>query len=351
MGYTPSEIVELLIILGECNRNYREAAREYARRFPIRRHPDHKQIRILKLRAERGFLTKTRRKRVFNDDEDDVNVVLANVVDNPHTSCRIISRETGISKSTVNRILQGVKFHPYHITLVQSLTPQDYATRLEFCNWAVTQINVDNNFFNYVMFSDEATFKNDGQLNRHNCHYYFDENPRWFREVDHQHKWSVMVWCGIINGYLVGPYFFDENVNRHSFLRLLDTHLDNMLENVDLETVRQMWLQLDGAPPHFALVVRNYLNQQYPNRWVGRGSVVPWPPRSPDLTPPDFFLWGHLKNRVFATAPTTRENMIERIRNECDALPRNVLLSTIQTFKKRINLCIQQRGEQFEHLM
>jgi len=62
-------------------------------------------------------------------------------------------------------------------------------------------------------FSDEATFKNNGELNRHNCHYWLDTNPHWHRQVDNQHRWSINVWCGIINGYFIGPYFFEENVN------------------------------------------------------------------------------------------------------------------------------------------
>ena len=31
-----------------------------------------------------------------------------------------------------------------------------------------------------------------------------------------------------------------------------------------------------------------YLNECFPNRWLGRGGPVAWPPRSPDLTPLDY---------------------------------------------------------------
>ncbi|EZA48500.1 hypothetical protein X777_12995, partial [Ooceraea biroi] len=46
---------------------------------------------------------------------------------------------------------------------------------------------------------------------------------------------------------------------------------------------------------------RNILNESFPDRWIGRGGRISWPARSPDLTPLDFFLWGHLKNEVFLT--------------------------------------------------
>ena len=33
---------------------------------------------------------------------------------------------------------------------------------------------------------------------------------------------------------------------------------------------------------------------------IGQGGPVPWPARSPDLNPLDFWLWGHLKAMVYA---------------------------------------------------
>jgi hypothetical protein len=45
----------------------------------------------------------------------------------------------------------------------------------------------------------------------------------------------------------------------------------------------------DGAPPHFANAVRTWLHDHFPGQWIGRRGVHEWPPRSPDLTPFDFF--------------------------------------------------------------
>ncbi|KZC14926.1 hypothetical protein WN55_07881 [Dufourea novaeangliae] len=70
-----------------------------------------------------------------------------------------------------------------------------------------------------------------------------------------------------------------------------------------------MWLQHDGCPAHYARRVRDALNELYPNKWIGRGRLVSWPPRSPDTTPLNFFFWGALKNTVYQEVPTTPENM------------------------------------------
>ena len=59
----------------------------------------------------------------------------------------------------------------------------------------------------------------------------------------------------------------------------------------------------DGAPPHWAQRVRDWLNPKMLDQWIGRGGPqdrnVAGPPRSPDLTPMDFYVWGHIKSKVY----------------------------------------------------
>ena len=112
-----------------------------------------------------------------------------------------------------------------------------------------------------------------------------------------------------------------------------------------------MWLQQDGAPPHFALIVREFLNLNFNERRVGRGGPFEWPPCSPDLTSPDFYLWGYIKNVVFAQRPTTREDLMERIRRACAGISRETLFKTVDGFERRPRLCLQANGEHFEQLL
>ncbi|GBO03083.1 hypothetical protein AVEN_211149-1 [Araneus ventricosus] len=56
--------------------------------------------------------------------------------------------------------------------------------------------------------------------------------------------------------------------------------------------------QQDGAPPHYGNIVREFLDTTFPQRWIGRGAVMAWPPRSPDITPLEFYLWGYVKQHV-----------------------------------------------------
>ena len=49
--------------------------------------------------------------------------------------------------------------------------------------------------------------------------------------------------------------------------------LPEMLENVSLQVRQRLWFQHDGAPALFALDVREYLNNVFPNRCIGGGVV------------------------------------------------------------------------------
>jgi hypothetical protein len=51
----------------------------------------------------------------------------------------------------------------------------------------------------------------------------------------------------------------------------------------------RIWYQQNGALPHYAVIVRTYLDEVFPNRWVGRRGQIEGPARSSNLTPLNFF--------------------------------------------------------------
>ena len=56
---------------------------------------------------------------------------------------------------------------------------------------------------------------------------------------------------------------------------------------------RGLWWGQDSAPPHRLIAVRDGLIYMFGNNHViGLGHDVEWTPRSPDLTPCDFFCAG-----------------------------------------------------------
>jgi hypothetical protein len=82
--------------------------------------------------------------------------------------------------------------------------------------------------------------------------------------------------------------------------------------------------QQDGAPPHWGRIVRDCLDATFPNRWLGRDGSLAWPPRSPDITPLDFFLWRYVKDKVYATKGTGVEDLKTRIRDVITTINRGM---------------------------
>jgi hypothetical protein len=84
------------------------------------------------------------------------------------------------------------------------------------------------------------------------------------------------------------------------YANVLQDELPALLENVPLQTRRQMCYQHDGAQPHCCQVVRQYRNHKFPNQWIGRDGAQNWPPQSPDLNPLDYHVWSYMKAMVYA---------------------------------------------------
>jgi hypothetical protein len=341
----------MLMVYGEVRQNRRQASLLYQQRFPERQQPSSKFFTRLAHRVKTtGNVQYSANKLNNAQDEDEVVDVLAAVTNFPQTSTRNIARDRGLSHMKVHRILKKYSFHPFHLSLHQALSEQDYANRVDFCQWALAKLQENDNFFDYVLWSDEATFKSDGNVNLHNLHYWSVENPHWMRVVDHQVRWALNVWCGILGNKIVGPYFFNGNLNGMMYRAFLQDILPQLMEDIPLATRRIMWYQQDGCPAHFSLPVRLVLNTLYPGRWIGRSGPRSWPARSPDLTPMDFYLWGRLKEIVYFERPTTVEEMQARIVQACAQITPEEIQNAQQGFKRRLTRCIHANGQQFEHL-
>lgn len=85
--YTPSEIVDIFLVLGECLQNYHEASRVYRNRYPERKHPNHSVIWNLERRARQGHLKRYKEHRVSNNEDDArMLIILSTIHLNPHVS-------------------------------------------------------------------------------------------------------------------------------------------------------------------------------------------------------------------------------------------------------------------------
>jgi hypothetical protein len=353
--YTNHQYVEMLLLYGECGRNARAAATMYGQRHPGVQQPSKTTILLTVRRAQRtGSVARVNppgRPRTATNEANSA-AVLAYVHVNPHTSSRDIEQQSGVSSRSVLRILHSNRFHPFHVHCHQGLEDRDYPCRVDFCNWLTLNIEQQDDFLSNILWTDESQFTRDGVVNTHNAHYWSVENPHWLRETRHQVNWRVNVWCGILGDRIIGPVFYQGTLNGGRYRQMiLEGVVDELVDELPLASVRQLWYQHDGAPPHFLAAVREHLDTTFPDKWIGRGGPVHWPARSPDLSPLDFFLWGYVKDRVYKTQPTDVADLERRIREACATVTPDMLAAVHSSTEHRAQYCIGEEGRHFEHIL
>ena len=346
------EKVDMIFAYGQSGGNLSEAVRIFNNGHPESPPTSRTYIRSLVDKFRNFFSVKDapRSGRPKSVPEDEQINVLADFVVNPRQSIRKVAAIHEVPRMSVQRLLKLHKFHPYTVKLVHEINEDDPDRRLQFCETMEELIRTEPGILKKICFSDESTFFLNGEVNRHNCRYWATENPHEFRETHTQFPVKVNVWCGILGDKIVGPFFLDQNLDGPLYLTLLeDAIVPKIVEiiesgNEDFDP----WFQQDGAPPHFALAVRNFLNAEFPGRWIGRRGSIEWPARSPDLNPLDFFLWGHLKSKVFETAPRDIQDLKQRIVEECGKITPKMLENVRKAFEDRLYFCQAKDGAQFE---
>ena len=84
---------------------------------------------------------------------------------------------------------------------------------------------------------------------------------------------------------------------------------------------------------------------------VLRFGDVPWPPRSPDLSACDFFLWGYLKSKVYVRKPHIVDDLKVSIREEIATVPKEMLVNVMQNFEERLRTCVRQEGRHLSDII
>ena len=258
------------------------------------------------------------RKRNSTDNERNAAVMQV-FVRYSKKSLRQCSCEIGIEKSSVHRILRVQKWKPYIPRLVHALNEDNADRRLQFCERFLHKCDEREDFQDSLICLDEAAFKLNGTINRHNCVYWANENQNIVEEKTVSFP-GVAIWHGLSSKGLIEPYFFQETVTGQTCLQMLKIMIPRL--NDLFENENGVYFQLDGAPPHFHVNVRIFLDCTFNQRWIGqRGSAMEFPPLSSDLTPLDFHLWVTLKNTVYATKPQTLEELRDQIEYVINDIP------------------------------
>ncbi|GFV75197.1 retrovirus-related Pol polyprotein from transposon 297 [Trichonephila clavipes] len=143
------------------------------------------------------------------------------------------------------------------------------------------------------------------------------------------------------------PYFFknDEGhnvtVNGDRYRALITNFFIPELNNHDVQELR---FQQDGATCHTARATIDLLKDTFGDCLISRFGPVNWPPRSCDLTPLDYFLWGYVKSLVYADKPQTLDHLEDNIRRVIADIRPQMLEKVIENWTSRLDYIQASRG-------
>jgi len=106
----------------------------------------------------------------------------------------------------------------------------------------------------------------------------------------------------------IGPFWFEDDneqsvtINTERYVQVLGKFWTALGRRRGVVRVLQ-WFQQDWATPDTSNESLAELQQCFPEQMISPRCDPQWSPHSPDLNPPDFYLWGYLKDRVYGNNP------------------------------------------------
>ncbi|GFV78530.1 uncharacterized protein TNCV_1888361 [Trichonephila clavipes] len=139
----------------------------------------------------------------------------------------------------------------------------------------------------------------------------------------------------------VGPVGHNVTVNGDRYRAMITNFFIPELNNHD---VQEMWFQQDGATCHAARATIDLLKDTLGDRLISHFGPVNGPPRSCDLTPLNYFLWGYVKSLVYADKPQTLDHLEDNIRRVIADIRPQMLEKVIENWTSRLDYIRASRG-------
>ncbi|GFT58833.1 HSP70 family member 2 [Trichonephila clavipes] len=162
-----------------------------------------------------------------------------------------------------------------------------------------------------------------------------EANPQVYVETP-LHPEKLTVWCALWAGGIL-RFKNDEGHNvtvNGDRYRAMNTNL--FIPELNNHDVQELWFQQDGATCHTARATIDLLKDTLGDRLISRFGLVNWPPRSCDLTPLDYFLWGYVKSLVYADKPQTLDHLEDNIRRVIADIRPQMLEKIIENWTSRL---------------
>ena len=95
-------------------------------------------------------------------------------------------------------------------------------------------------------------------------------------------------------------------------------------------------------------VVRDWLTDKFKDRVISNKMDIAWPPKSPDMSPLDYWLWGACDQHLKVTKPRNIEELIEHVNDYAKSIPKEQVYKAVRDIYVRAGCCLDNGGAAFE---
>ena len=259
-----------------------------------------------------------------------------------YVSLRTIANEFNISIPTAWRVLRKkLGWYPYKPQIVVPLSDKHRFDRVT-CQWLLKK---PGNFEENVIWTDEKWFHLKQSPNKQNERYWSPVNPGVNVECREQGGRKVMCWAAIVKGRVIVHWFpNNQSVNGDTYLQLLQSKLWPEVRSY----ASSCWFQQDSATVHTTTSARAWLKDKFSNRVISRLTDRPWPARSPDLSPLDFWFWSVAISEVRRCAPTTLKQLMGVVEELAAAMDPAEVMRAVSSLRRRAAVCVERQGASVE---
>jgi len=268
--------------------------------------------------------------------------------DNPHITIQEMEVQAGLSHGTIHRIITD------HLNLKKliaryipkQLTDSQKAERVRICKENLEKFESGAWRLCDVIAGDESWFyhkhigrklSNSAWISRN------DPPPTVVRQSPYAPKTLMSIFFKSTGPVFIHHVEGGQTIHHRYYI---DNCLKPLIDNIERQRptcgVQGIKLHYDNGRPHVHKEVTNYLESE-------GITIIKHPPYSPDLAPCDFWLFDFIKQNI--PDQSDSESLHQAVSDFMNSLSKEEYRKTFDKWIQRMRLCVDNRGDYFEHLM